>query len=211
MCGRYTLSSVQHPRFVDSGVSLMSSFNISPTQSVWVLNERAELCKMNWRFSPIWAKPIMRLYNARSETLRKKPSFQGAKRCVFLADGWFEWCRVEKIRTPYYHHLNGQLIYFGGIYNEESGCAIVTTEAKDAPAAIHHRQPVLLDPSELEAWLQGQDLFASKMTLQISVHRVSNAVNNPLSMGPSLILPLALGVEETEQSSELSETLDLFD
>ena len=188
MCGRYSLAVSQHPELAELGLQTEDSFNIAPQSEVLLLNELQTPVMMAWDYSPSWAKSPMHLTNARSETLREKPSFRGAKRCVFLADGWYEWQRSDVKRgeakgevkkVPWYHHKAGELLYFAGIYNPTSGAAIVTRSAHENIAHIHHRQPVLLESRAVAHWLAGHDLFASAITRSVCCHPVSQAVNNP--------------------------------
>lgn len=66
---------------------------------------------MRWGLVPSWAKsdtvgthPI----NARSESLETKPMFSrlvGSKRCVVIADGYFEWEKRPDGKQPYFHRF----------------------------------------------------------------------------------------------------------
>lgn len=190
MCGRYTLTVNQRPELFWLGLQTRDRFNIAPQSEVLVLDDTHEYRLMRWDYSPHWAEPPMHLINARSETLREKPSFRGAKRCVLIADGWYEWQRHDGVKTPWYHHLDGELMYFAGIYGSGSGCAIVTREAHEHLAHVHHRQPVLLEPRALAPWLGGNDLFASAITHSVRCHPVSAEVNRPGNDYPGLVAPL---------------------
>ena len=177
MCGRYTLASkTKVKEKFDKEIN--PNFNISPQTEVLVINEK-EPSFMNWCYNPAWAKKPMNLINARSETLREKPSFRNTLRCIFIADGWYEWQRKKNMKIPYYHHRENELIYFAGIYNRTSGCAIVTENAHKNISFIHHRQPVLLEEKDFSKWLDGQDIYGSISTKNIKYHPVSNKINNP--------------------------------
>jgi putative SOS response-associated peptidase YedK len=72
---------------------------------------------------PGWAKDSKigsRLINARVETLAQKPSFRHAfkrRRCLILADGFYEWKRVGNRKQPYYFQLkNGQPFALEGLW-----------------------------------------------------------------------------------------------
>ena len=179
MCGRYALSVSKRPELKAVGLQVVDRYNIAPQSEVLVYDNERHIQQMRWDYSPPWAQKPLHLTNARSETLREKPAFRGAMRCVFLADGWYEWQQQGKRKIPYYHHANGKLIYFAGIYNRQSGCAIVTRESRENIAFVHHRQPVLLDERAIDHWLAGHDLFASAITQAIQCHPVSSAVNQP--------------------------------
>ncbi len=179
MCGRYTLSVSNRPELKGVGLHVVDRFNIAPQSDVLVYDSERKLQNMRWDYAPPWAQKPLHLNNARAETLREKPAFRGALRCVFLADGWYEWQRQGTRKIPYYHHAQGELLYFAGIYNRQSGCAIVTREARENIAFVHHRQPVLLDLRAVDHWLEGHDLFASAITNRIECHPVNTAVNQP--------------------------------
>ncbi|WP_230198478.1 SOS response-associated peptidase [Luminiphilus syltensis] len=210
MCGRYVLTVNNRPELKTLGIEVRDRFNIAPQTEVLVLDETETPVLKPWDYSPSWADPAMHLINARSETLRQKPAFRGAKRCVFLADGWYEWHRDHRGKTPYYHHLGQELLYFAGIYNETSGCAIVTREAHDNLQFVHHRQPVLLESRAVPHWLEGHDLFASAISHQVECYPVSQAVNSPGNDGPSLIDPRQYQ-PTSSPTPALGESGDLFD
>ena len=87
MCGRYTLRDIRTIQN-EYGLNIRESFNTAPGQNVLTLTDQPEF--MRWSYNPTWAKKSMNLINARSETLTEKPSFKMAKRCLILADGWYE-------------------------------------------------------------------------------------------------------------------------
>ena len=192
MCGRYTLSLSKRSELKAADLQVVDRFNIAPQSDVVVYNNDRQIQQMRWDYSPPWAQKPLHLSNARSETLREKPAFRGALRCVFLADGWYEWRQQGKGKTPYYHHANGELLYFAGIYNQQSGCAIVTRDARENIAFVHHRQPVLLESRAVDPWLEGHDLFASATTQRIECHPVSIAVNKPSNDYADLVTPVEL-------------------
>lgn len=189
MCGRYTLTNKTKVK-EKFNIKSNPNYNISPQTDVLVINEKEMLCFINWSYNPRWAKKPMNLINARSETLRDKPSFKDALRCIFVADGWFEWQRNKNMKIPYYHHKKDDLIYFAGIYNKTSGCAIVTREAHQNIVFVHHRQPVLLEQQDFFQWLNGEDVFASISTRHIKCYPISNKVNNPKNNNPDNLTAL---------------------
>ena len=190
MCGRYTLrdSLKVSARF---GIDLKASYNIAPSNSVLTITDQPQ--SMKWSYNPSWAKKPMNLINARSETLREKPSFKMAKRCLIVADGWYEWLKQDQKKQPYYLHIRGELFLFGGIYNEyngENGCAIVTREASAELSQVHARMPVMLHYDEGEGWLKGYDLFDSTLHKSIHFYAVNTMVNSPNNNHVDCIDPL---------------------
>ena len=179
MCGRYTLrnsKAVKDKHLLNIDVS----YNIAPSHEVLTLT--SELTLMRWSYNPTWAKTPMNLINARSETLSIKPSFKMAKRCLIVADGWFEWLRTDNKKQPYFFHMNDTLFNFAGIYTEyngEKGCAIITKEATKHLSEVHHRMPVIIADDEFDSWLSGEDVFDSKVSENIDYYPVSTTVNSP--------------------------------
>ena len=113
MCGRYSLAAdledIQR-RFelFDSELTYSPRYNIAPTQlvlAVMNLNGR-QGSYMRWGLIPSWAKSASvgnRLINARAETVAERPSFRTSlarRRCLVLADCFYEWQRVGNARRP---------------------------------------------------------------------------------------------------------------
>ena len=83
-------------------------YNIAPLRKIPVVvqREKVQLTEMRWGLVPSWAKNpkiANRLINARAETAATKPSFRSAfkkRRCLILADGFFEWKKSGSVKTP---------------------------------------------------------------------------------------------------------------
>ena len=201
MCGRYTLTASNKPDLAHLSLDIPDRYNIAPQADVLVETDQAEFTVMSWSFSPTWAKTPMNLFNARAETLTEKPSFKGAQRCVFIADGWYEWQRAASPSRPWYHHSDGELLRFAGVYEPASGCAIVTIGAQAGIAHIHHRQPLLLSADASDEWLNGAPAGDCMTDITVDFHRVSSAVNNAKVDDPRLAYPLAESIREPEQGA----------
>ena len=113
MCGRYSLAAdledIQRRfEFFDSELPHSPRYNIAPTQPVLAVTngERRQPAYLRWRLIPSWAKNASvgnRLINARAETLTERSSFRTAlvrRRCLVLADGFYEWQRVGNAKNP---------------------------------------------------------------------------------------------------------------
>lgn len=180
MCGRFVISS-NNP----FGLQYKPSYNILPSQMVPVKTiNNTKL--MKWTYSPLWKKD-MNLINCRSETMNEKPSFRNAKRCVIFQNGWYEWQRKSKDKTPFYHYCSSN--NFAGLYNE-TGCLILTRNSTKNINHIHHRQPVLLEDSEITFYLEGENLLNSSANNNIKFYSVSKSVNSPINNNSSLIEPV---------------------
>ena len=94
-----------------------------------------------------------------------KPAFRNAmkrRRCLFPADGFYEWKREGDRKQPYFvRPRSGQPMAFAGLWETWSGpngeemetAAIVTTAASRSIAHIHDRMPVIVAPEAFDFWL----------------------------------------------------------
>lgn len=222
MCGRYTLTV--DPADLRDAFQLETApppdlrprYNIAPTQLVAVIpNEgprRIEL--FQWGLIPSWAREAgigNSLINARAETVAEKPAFRAAfkrRRCLILADGFYEWRREGEGRhirkTPMLIQMqDGRPFAFAGLWETWKApdaeplrtCAIITTTPNALMAPIHDRMPVILPPAAWAAWLTPGDLPAAEAQALLqpfdaalmTARAVSTRVNNPRSDGPELL------------------------
>ena len=158
MCGRFTLRNVETLKSKYGDIDFEPSYNLSPGNPVLMLTD--QLKSINWSFTPYWADKPFNLINARAETLSSKPSFENANRCLIPADGWYEWKTDGEEKTPYFHHADGDLFFFAGIYGGyrgKLGCAIVTMDALETAKEIHERMPFIIARSHFKEWLDGSE------------------------------------------------------
>jgi putative SOS response-associated peptidase YedK len=209
MCGRFTLTcdgeQITQQFQLSEVPEISPRYNIAPTQLIATVginltSENRQFNWMRWGLIPSWAKDQKmgaKLINARVETVAEKPSFRHAfsqRRCLILADGFYEWQKQKDDKQPYYLHLeNHQLFAFAGLWerwksaeNQEIiSCTILTTEADNEVRSIHHRQPVIIPENNYSQWLDPHltepqeilPLLASQPPL--NYYRVNSRVNNP--------------------------------
>ena len=222
MCGRYTLTSPIEVIAEEFGITgplpeIKPSYNVAPGQAVaTVLDEgdgvrRLEVLK--WGLVPSWAKdPAIgnRMINARSETAAEKPSFRKAmkeRRCLILADGFYEWQKTAHGKQPYYTRMeDGKPFAFAGLWEswgrdgeELRTCTILTTEANDFLRKVHDRMPVILPPEAYAPWLDPEmrdprsilPLLVPYPPEAMTAYPVSRAVNSPSNDGPLCVEPAA--------------------
>jgi putative SOS response-associated peptidase YedK len=203
MCGRYALHSSPEVISLLFGLSEIPAyqprFNIAPASQVLIIRSN-EAAMVRWGLIPRWAKdPSIgaKLNQARAESVAEKPSFRDAyrkRRCLIPADGFYEWKLEGGRKQPYYvYPANGGLFAFAGLWeqcNELQTCAIITTGANQAMAAVHDRMPVILSPAEYANWLAGgEGLLQPCPAADIALRKVSRRVNNARSEDPGLIEP----------------------
>ncbi|HLS15937.1 MAG TPA: SOS response-associated peptidase [Beutenbergiaceae bacterium] len=177
-----------------------------------------------WGLVPAWAKDLSigaRMINARSETVDTKSAFAKplrTKRCIVLADGYYEWHTAERpgggkpVKTPYYvHPTDGSPIAFAGLYSwwrdpakgdtDEDrwvlSATIITQPARDGLEQIHEREPAVLDHDLITSWLDPDRTGAAEAlgvlaqpSPPLSWHEVGSAVGSVRNDGPELIEPV---------------------
>ena len=220
MCGRFTLiSSVSDLQlkfgFAMEPADVVPRYNVAPTQKViTVVNDgerRGEL--MRWGLVPSWAKDVKigsRMINAVSETAATKPAFRSAfrrRRCLVLADGFYEWRKEGKQRIPlYFSQKSGEPMAFAGLWENWKSpdgewmrsCTILTTAANSFIKPVHNRMPVILSAETEPLWLDPltdtpdnlQPLLLPAPPESLDVREVSPTVNNVRNDHPSCIVPV---------------------
>lgn len=221
MCGRYTLMTaivrLQERFHLDATtLSYTPSYNIAPGQEVLAVlsNDPPRVGYLRWGLVPAWAKDAKsgyRMINARLETVAEKPSFRQAlrqRRCLVLADGYFEWQQHGATKIPMYIHRQDRAPFaFAGLWetwrdaagNPLHTCTILTTSANALLSAIHPRMPVILAPDAEAAWLDRQrqapadllSLLQPYRDAELQAYPVSQLVNTPQHNSPACIAPLA--------------------
>jgi putative SOS response-associated peptidase YedK len=199
MCGRFvrhsSLELIERTFNVDRpDFEMAPSYNIAPTQSVAAIirNTRNRLVQFRWGLVPFFAKDpsvAARLINARAETVAAKPSFRHAfskRRCLIVADGFFEWSGVRGQKQAWYITLPGGGPFgFAGLWEvwrggdpqaEHRSCVIITADASPDLREIHPRMPVILTAKAHDGWLDpaNQDTRRLQQILQTGSHTAFN-------------------------------------
>ncbi len=218
MCGRFTLRSP-----VSDLVKIFDlmnqpdwplSYNIAPTQQIAAVQQLEAGRKpvtFHWGLIPSWAKDSSigsRMINARAETVATKPSFCTAfrrRRCLILADGFFEWTKTHRrTKQPYYiSRRDDRAFAFAGLWEhwQEAdalaidSCTIVTVNANELLSDIHTRMPVILRDEDYDQWLDPdcqdvnkmQSLLKPYIATELIVRPVNTIVNNPRHNVPECI------------------------
>lgn len=218
MCGRYTLASdadelIEAFDLPALTFELLPRYNIAPTQLAPVVGQDRRgrrIGPMIWGLVPGWVdEPGAGFINARSETVRDKPSFREAyerRRCLVPADGFYEWKREGGSKIPFWFHpTRGGLIAFAGIWEtwKRAGApprhtfAILTTDASEDVHDVHDRMPVIIAPRDRPTWLERPSSDAALSPLlapappgTLGARRVSTRVNRVTPDDPALIEPV---------------------
>jgi len=220
MCGRYSITTAPEAMRrlfdVDTALNLEPRWNMAPTQAAPVIKlmdgGRRALAMMRWGLVPSWAKDIdigARMINARSETVTEKPTFRGAyryRRCVVPADGFYEWRTEGGVKQPYRVVRRDRAPFaFAGLWELWEGTGegsaletftILTTDANEAIAHIHHRMPVMLfEKDAFATWMEAEPKEAGQLMLPcdpglIEAYPVDRRVGNVRNDDPGLAEPV---------------------
>jgi len=204
MCGRYVVTKpvTKTVDLVKTTIKVedRDNYNAHPTQKLPVIKSYTNgktLENCDWGLVPSWAtdkKDFRPLINARLETLMEKVSFKKliqTSRCLVVADGYYEWKRENKEKTPHYFtRSDNSLIFFAAIHQNNQFC-IITREATDKIKEIHHREPLILNKEQISNYLdikkEGTDILKSIKPPELKFRIVSKDVNKPINNDPSLI------------------------
>lgn len=218
MCGRYTIIAQAEEiekRFNVAVPEIYSArYNAAPTQILPVITNESPkgLSFFHWGLIPGWAKDksiSSKLINARAETISEKASFKSAlknRRCLVIADGFYEWKRTtKKSKIPYRIILNSNRLFaFAGLWEEYEDenqeivntFTIITTNANTAVSKIHDRMPVILNQETEQEWLNASVSTDEHINLlqpydanKMEYHTISPLVNSVANDNPQLIAP----------------------
>ena len=221
MCGRFTMAIDSEDLRTQLALGQMpldweKRYNIAPSQDVATVPYAGnrDVVWMKWGLVPFWAKdPSIgyKMINARAETVAEKPSYRSSfrnKRCLILADGFYEWRKAGKISIPYYFQLeNSAPFAFAGLWDdwENKGvsslpgvpglttCTLITTSANGDVAPVHERMPVIFTRETMWNWLEEDNPQALLNLLKplpdgsLFSRQVSRDVNSPRNQGENLI------------------------
>jgi putative SOS response-associated peptidase YedK len=221
MCGRFILTTdldqlEERFSFHAQNLSFKPRYNIAPSQSVLAVigDETGNRGGMlRWGLIPSWAKDAAignRMINARAETVAEKPSFRRAlqkRRCLILADGFYEWRQEGKKKTPLFITLaSHEPFAFAGLWETWRppdgeaihSCTIITTTPNTLMESIHNRMPVILTREAETAWLDRTmteperllPLLVPYSETLMDAYEVALTVNSPKNDSPACIAPV---------------------
>lgn len=219
MCGRFSLiesvHELQQQFEFDLSADLQPRFNIAPSQEVFSIisdGKKRRGGTLRWGLVPHWAKEAKigyKMINARAEGIEKKPSFREPfrkKRCLIIADGFYEWKKVDDRKQPYRFIMkDGKPFAFAGLWETwKKGdaplhtCTIITTTPNAVTEDVHDRMPVILKRTDYARWLdpsnQAVDELKSLLVPypaeEMELYAVSELVNSPKNDVADVLSPL---------------------
>ena len=206
MCGRYVVTNpvLKTERIVKSAIQVedIQNYNAHPYQKLPVIKKYKNgntLENLKWGLVPSCAKDkeFKALINARLETIDEKVSFKKLIknfRCVAVADGFYEWKRIEKEKIPHYFSRDDKKpVFFACIYESDQFC-LITEEASENIKEIHNRQPVILNQTDVNRYLNlelsGSNFLKEVKKPKLIFHKIPKDVNKATNNTVSLIQPI---------------------
>ena len=206
MCGRKTLSKDIASIIKEMDIeeweahNYKPNYNIAPTDfSPVIVNDGKKKTKMmRWGLIPAWSKNEKigsKMINARLETVLEKPSFSSLvhnKRCIVIADGYYEWAKPDN--QPYYiFDKKNKILPLAGLWTSWKYSnsitlftyTVITTTPANNIKNIHNRMPLVLKPRVMEKWLDYNKFTISECLsdikhekLDLKFYPVSKIVNS---------------------------------
>lgn len=209
MCGRYGFGNPARLGALSLGVTLPAlapRYNVAPSQAVPLVlqvGDTREARMAKWGLIPFWAEDPgigHKLANARADGIAAKPAFRAAfkkQRGLMPADLFYEWQVVagHQGKQPWCIRLpNEEPFVMAALWDQWQPkhdpiadpvltCCIITTEANATMEPIHHRMPVILPRSDVDAWLDPETTSADAVRLlrpyegQLDAYQVKTWVN----------------------------------
>ncbi|KAK7737953.1 hypothetical protein SLS53_006331 [Cytospora paraplurivora] len=168
---------------------------------------RYKLQSMKWGLIPFWTKrnpdyaAVMKTINCRDDSLSQAggmwSSMKGRKRCIVVAQGFYEWLKSGKEKVPHFvKRKDGRLMCFAGLWD-----CVQYEDSNKQLKFLHDRMPVILDPAseKLKAWLDPSRYEWSKELQdclkpfdgELEVYPVSKEVGKVGNNSPNFIIPVA--------------------
>jgi putative SOS response-associated peptidase YedK len=192
-------------------------WNAAPTSKLPVVvsaDSGRILTLMRWGLIPSWAKDLKigySTFNARAESIATRAAFRGAwqagRRCLVLADGYYEWRDADK--QPFAVALaNRGPMTLAGLWDAWrspvgetiKSFAIITTTANALLAPLHDRMPVVIAPDRWNDWLGENSIPASELHALLRPYSdkamafwaVDRKIGNVKNDSPDLFAPVGL-------------------
>lgn len=200
-------------------------YNVAPTQPALIVAASADgatrkLGEMRWGLVPRWAKDVSignRMINARTDKVATSNAYRAAfarRRCIVPVDGFYEWAKPPGLapgekpaKTPFHIHTADRLpIALAGLWETWYDAddrplrtfTILTCDANETMAPIHHRMPVILSPDQWDRWLAPTPLDEEEQVRLLApaaddllvFDEVATLVNRPGNDSPELVVPV---------------------
>ncbi len=206
MCGRFALVSdladIEEKFAIQkASYDFNPNWNVSPGQYISAVIRREGqnvLVPFLWGLIPSSAKdPSIgyRMINARAETIHEKPSFRNAfknRRCLIVADGFYEWKKEDRKKIPLYFHLKaGEPFGLAGLYEtwtapdgkQINTCTIITTDSNKLIQPFHDRMPAIIPKDQEQIWISDKTVDKAILLSVLKPYPV-DVMDYKIGMGP---------------------------
>ena len=129
------------------------------------------------------------------------------RRCLVLADGFYEWQKQGNVKQPVHIVLKSREVFgFAGLWDtwespdgeKINSCTIITTTANELLKPVHDRMPVILSREAEDVWLDPVIQDSSKLLPLLKPYPASGCGRQivsvvtalPRNASPVLLLPL---------------------
>ncbi|KAI9889223.1 MAG: hypothetical protein M1814_005672 [Vezdaea aestivalis] len=182
-----------------------------------------KLQAMKWGLVPFWTKrnpdygSLLRTINCRDDSLYEDrgmwTSMKRKKRCVVIAQGFYEWLKKNggRERIPHFvKRKDGKLMCFAGLWDmvkyegsdeKHYTYTIITTSPSKQTEFLHDRMPAILEngSEEMTRWLDPQKTQWSKELQsllrpfegELELYPVSKEVGKVGNNSPNFIVPVS--------------------
>ena len=236
MCGRYvTVTTVEKIQkvlniVIKNDIEIPKNYNLSPGQFGPVItnDNPHEVQLFKFGYTPSWSKDGRLTINARADTKESNPenkmdyfdtggkpgiyakkywsSAIRTKRCIIIADAFYEGPAKEKLSKPFLIHMRNKKRPFamGGVWStwknqegeEVNNFAIITVPANQLLDKIGHpRCPLIVSNYDIGLWLNGSlgditPLFKPYPAQYMNAYPVDNKMKSWKEQGKELIQPI---------------------
>lgn len=208
MCGRYKVSTPGDELWETFDVHgeqlpLVPRFNIAPTQAVPIVRTPHVGELLRWGIASPGAKSGG--FNVRVESLAA-PQYREAireRRCLVLADGFYEWKALVEAKKPYLiQRRDHKPFAFAGFWKPTTlrsgetvdAITILTTTPHGVMSRVHERMPVILPQEACARWLDPASRYRDLLEPDASALElvaVSTLVNSVKNDDARLVEPLS--------------------
>jgi len=209
MCGRFIVSYNYNDllKFMENTFNIFDldqsvdvpNYNVAPGTDVLSIisdGEKYRAGTFKWGFIPSFAKDINNTYkmiNSRVEGIESKNAFKDSfmkRRCLILADGYYEWKINGKGKIPYLiQKSHKEMFFLAGIWSKsvkENGeviysTSIITKAANNSLLDIHPRMPIILNEDNAKRWINPSQKDKVKLLLILNNDYNDNIVKMRVS------------------------------
>ncbi|KAH8687697.1 hypothetical protein BGZ60DRAFT_363651 [Tricladium varicosporioides] len=181
---------------------------------------RYKLQSMKWGLIPFWTKrnpdygSMLKTINCRDDSLIENRGMWNTmkqnKRCIVVAQGFYEWLKKGKEKVPHYiKRKDGKLMCMAGLWDcvqyegsedKNYTYAVITTDSNKQLKFLHDRMPVIfnngseeiltwLDPNR-HTWTKELQGLLKPFNGELEIYPVSKEVGKVGNNSPTFIVPI---------------------